>query len=150
MLHYFKIVISYLIIATTSISYANPVIEKEHPCTMKNIPVICANGEKINLDVIRNTDHRGEFFVNINTKNQIGNYLLLYIDNRKPEVLKVEKGTNTLKVTKGAFIPTNVVLKLQTANSVQFKIGMKQGSPLIGNLNHNHFEWLKHFSEICK
>ncbi|MCS5711553.1 hypothetical protein [Candidatus Berkiella aquae] len=150
MFDYFKNVIFFLMLITTSISHANPVIEKAHPCTMKDIPVICANGEKINLDVIRNTDHRGEFFVNINTKNQIGNYLLLYIDNRKPEVLKVEKGTSTLKVTRGAFIPTNVVLKLQTANSVQFKIGMKQGSPLTGNLNHNHFEWLKYFGEICK
>ncbi|MCS5711555.1 hypothetical protein [Candidatus Berkiella aquae] len=149
MLQCFKAATLVLIIATSSISFADPSIDKAHPCTMKDIPVVCANGEKINLDVIRSTDHRGEVFININTKDQIGNYLLLYIDNRKPEVLKVEKGTSTVDVSKGAFIPTNIILKLQAANSVHFKIGMKQGTPLTGSLNQNHFDWLKSFGKVC-
>lgn len=140
-----------LILAASSVTFANPTIENTHPCTIKNLDVKCDNGKNIKVDVIRSAnDKRGEVFLSIKTPDAIGAYLMLYINDNKPEVLKVENGTNTVKVSKGAFIPQDTILKLKDATSVHFKIAMKQGSPLSGSLDQNHFDWLKRFGDICR
>jgi hypothetical protein len=145
----FQIATLLLTLSASSLSFAETTIVNSYPCTMKDLEVMCANGEKLNLDVIRSTDQRGEVFLNINTQAPIGNYLLLYIDNAKPEVLRVENGTNTVNVSKGSFISRNLILKLKDATSVHFKIGMQKSNPLSGQLNQSHFEWLKRFGKAC-
>ncbi len=137
-------------LSVSNLSVAATTIVNTHPCTIKNLDVKCDNGKNIKVDVIRSTDERGEVFLSINAPGAIGSYLLLYINDNKPEVLKVENGTNTVQVSKGAFIPQNTILKLKDATSVHFKIAMKQGSPLSGNLDQNHFDWLKRFGDICR
>ncbi len=137
-------------LCASSMSIAATTIENTHPCTMKNLDVKCDNGDKIKIDVIRSSDQRGEVFLNINTKGTLGNQVLLYIDNSKPEVLRVENGTNTVHVSRGTFIPLDIVMKLQDASSVHFKIAMKQRSPISGSLDQNHFNWLKRFAEVCQ
>jgi len=118
---------------------------------MKDLAVMCENGDKVNLDVISSTDQRGAVFLNINTEGgNIGNYLLLYIDDsKKPEVLRVEKGTNTVNVSKGAFVPRNIIMKLRAASSVRFEIGMHKRTPISGSLSQTHFDWLKRFGNAC-
>jgi len=144
-------VVTLLLMLASSSIFAATTIEKSHPCAMKNLDVICANGESVKLDVISTTDSRGEVFLNIKApKGNVGNYLLLYInDNKKPEVLRVEKGTDTVNVSKGAFISRNVILKLRNANSVHFEIAMQKSNPLSGSLGQNHFDWLKRFGNAC-
>lgn len=137
-------------LSAATMSFAATTIVNTHPCTMKNLDILCENGDKIKVDVIRSTDQRGEVFLNINTKGTMGNQLLLYIDGSKPEVLRVEKGTNTVQLTRGAFISRDIIMKLKDASSVHFKIAMKQRSPITGNLDENHFNWLKRFGEICE
>lgn len=146
-----KIATLLLVVTTSSICFGTTTIEKSHPCTMKDLAVMCENGDKVNLDVISSTDQRGEIFLNINTQDgNVGNYLLLYIDdNKKPEVLRVEKGTNTVNVSKGAFVPRNIIMKLRSASSVRFEIGMQKRSPISGALSQTHFEWLKRFGKVC-
>lgn len=139
-----------LFLSAAPMSFAATTIESTHPCTMKNLDIICENGDKIKVDVIRSTDQRGEVFLNINTKGTLGNQLLLYINDSKPEVLRVEKGTNTVQLTRGAFIPRDIIMKLKDASSVHFKITMKQRSPISGSLDENHFNWLKRFGEVCQ
>lgn len=138
------------LLGTATLSIAATTIENTHPCTMKNLDIICDNGEKIKVDVIRSSDKRGEVFLNINTNGTLGNQILLYINNHKPEVLRVEKGTSTVQVTRGTFIPRDIIMKLQEAESVHFKIIMKKRDPLSGSLDENHFNWFKKFSEICQ
>lgn len=140
----------FLLLSSSDIVLSAPSIESTHPCTIKNLDVKCDNGKNIQVDVIRSTDKRGEVFLSINTPEAIGAYLLLYINNSKPEVLKVENGTNTVNVSKGAFIRQDTILKLKDATSVHFKIAMKQGNPLSGSLNQHHFDWLKRFGDICR
>lgn len=134
------------ILLFSSTLFAQPVIENAQVCSMKDLSVACENGENIHLDVIRNKDNRGDIFLNINTKEKIGTYLLLYIDSQKPDVLKVENGKNAAK---GAFLTRSIILKLRSANSVQFKIGMQKRNPISGKLDQNHFEWLKKFGKAC-
>ncbi len=147
----FQAITTALIMLTTTSLFAATTIEKSHPCAMKNLDVMCANGENVKLDVISSTDSRGEVFLNIKAPNgDVGNYLLLYIDNsKKPEVLRVEKGTDTVNVSKGAFISRNVIMKLRNANSVHFEIAMQKSTPLSGSLGQNHFDWLKRFGNAC-
>ncbi|MGE3318458.1 MAG: hypothetical protein AB7I18_04105 [Candidatus Berkiella sp.] len=146
-----KIATLLIVLLTTPMCIANTTIEKSHPCTMKDLAVMCENGDKVNLDVVSSTDQRGEVFLNINTQDgNVGNYLLLYIDNsKKPEVLRVEKGTNTVNVSKGAFVPRNIIMKLRSASSVRFEIGMQKRSPISGSLSQTHFEWLQRFGKVC-
>jgi len=147
-----RILATLLLMLTTSIGFAaETTIEKSHPCAMKNLDVMCTNGENVKLDVISSTDSRGEVFLNIKApKGNVGNYLLLYIDdNKKPEVLRVEKGTDTVNVSKGAFISRNIILKLRNASSVHFEIAMQKQTPLSGSLGQTHFDWLKRFGNAC-
>ncbi len=138
-----KQILAFALLLFSTTNFANPVIENTQGCSMKDLPVVCENGDKIKLDVIRSHDERGDIYLNINTKDQIGNSLELSIDGKTPQVLKIEHGS------KGAYIPRNVILKLRSASSVHFKINMHKSNPIAGQLNDVHFEWLKLFGKVC-
>ena len=113
---------------------------------MKDLDVACDKGDKITFDVIRTHDDRGVVFLNIDTKDAIGDHLLLYINNNQPETLKIVHGKTSLK---GVFVPYSIVSKLKAATSVHFKIDMKKRSPISGTLGQYHFDWLKRFGNTC-
>lgn len=147
---YVKMAAIMLVCSIPALSFANTTIEHAQSCAMKNLAVNCEKGDKIKLDVIRTHDSRGDIFLNINSGDAIGDYLLLYINNNKPEVLKMQKSVSPANPqAKGAFIPRSVISKLRTATSVHFKIGMQKRSPISGSLGQYHFEWLKRFGSAC-
>lgn len=124
-------------------SFANPNIDNMQPCAMKNMDVVCHKGKKIKLDLIRIAhDKRGEIFLKINMDGAIGEYLTLYINEGKPEVLKITQ-------EKGTFIPWNIIRKLRTATALRFSIAMKKGEPIIGSLNQTHFDRMRSFGKTC-
>ncbi len=148
--HYIKMTIFLLISATSLSCFADTVIENAPHCAMKNLDVACEKGDNIKLDVIRTNDQRGVVFLKVNTSENIGDHLLLYINNNKPEVLKIENGNvNLNSAAKGAFISRSIASKLKAATSVHFKIAMKKRKPIQGSLGSHHFEWLKQFGNIC-
>jgi hypothetical protein len=125
-------------------------IEKAQACAMKNLDVSCEQGDKIKLDVIRTHDQRGVVFLNINSSDAIGDHIMLYINDNKPEILKIEQfRAHTNAQSKGTFLPLNLISKLKSATSVRFKISMKSRKPIDGSLGHSHFEWLKRFGNAC-
>lgn len=148
MLKYLQVAVFLIASSTSVLCSANVVIEHAQACAMKNLDVNCEKGEKIKLDVIRTNDERGVVFLKINANEKIGDFILLYINNNKPEILKMENATNN-SASKGAFIPRSIVGKLRDAVSVNFKISMKGRSPIQGSLKQNHFEWLKRFGDAC-
>jgi len=145
-----QIVAFVLLSSTAALSFANTTIENAQMCAMKNLNVNCEKGDQIKLDVIRTHDTRGDIFLNINSGDALGDYILLYINNNKPEVLKMQKSVSPATPSaKGAFIPRSIISKLRTASSVHFKIAKQKGSPISGSLGQYHFEWLKRFGAAC-
>lgn len=127
----------------SSVGNANTTIDNTQACTMRNLDITCQKGEKIKFDLIRTArDSRGAVFLKINTKDQIGEHIVLYINDAKPEVLKITKEN-------GSFIPLNVIRKLRFATSLRFSISMKKGNPIVGSLNQHHFDWMKRFGKTC-
>ncbi len=132
-----------MILFVSCVGFANQNIDSNQACSVRDIDVTGQKGEKIKLDLIRTAkDHRGEVFLKINTKDKIGEYLVLYINNEKPEILKIMN-------EKGSFIPFNVIRKLRSATSLKFSISMKKGEPIIGKLNESHFLGMKQFGKKC-
>ncbi len=144
--HSLKIVFFLLISATSLSTFANTVIVNAPQFAMKNLDVACEKGDNIKLDVIRTNDQRGVVFLKFNTTESIGDHLLLYINDNKPEILKIE---NSNAASKGAFISRSIASKLKDATSVHFKIAMKKRKPIQGSLGSYHFEWLKQFGTVC-
>lgn len=141
--HASLLVIISLLLCFSSTSFANINNDNSQACAMRDIDVVCHKGEKIKLDLIRTAhDKRGKIFLKINSKEAIGDYLVLYINEGKPEVLKITK-------EKGTFIPWNVIRKLRVATALRFSIAMKKGEPIIGSLNQNHFERMRLFGKTC-
>lgn len=141
--HAFPFIAISVFLFFSSASFANTNNDGSQPCAMRDIDVVCHKGEKIKLDLIRTAhDKRGEIFLKINAKGAIGDYLILYINEGKPEILKITK-------EKGTFIPWNVIRKLRAATALRFSIAMKKGEPIIGSLNNNHFERMRLFGKTC-
>jgi hypothetical protein len=145
---YFQIAIFALVSSISTVSYAGTTIENGQSCAMKNLDVQCEKGDKIQLDVIRTHDQRGDIFLNVNTTESIGDYILLYINGSKPEILKMEN-SNVNSSSKGAFIPRSIIGKLRNATSVHFKISMEKRTPISGSLGQYQFDWLKRFGIAC-
>lgn len=138
-----SLLVTIVFLCFSSVSFANTNIDDPQPCAVKNMDVVCHKGKKIKLDLIRTAhDKRGKIFLKINTDGAIGEHLTLYINEGKPEVLKI---TNE----KGTFIPWNVIRKLRAATALRFSIAMKKGEPIVGNLNQSHFERMRSFGKTC-
>jgi hypothetical protein len=141
----FSLIVMLVSLSFSPVSFANTNvnINDAQPCAMKNMDVMCHKGKKIKLDLIRTADDkRGEIFLKINTDGAIGEHLTLYINEGKPEVLKITK-------EKGTFIPWNVIRKLRLATALRFSIAMKKGEPIVGSLNQSHFERMRLFGKTC-
>ena len=143
--------ITFLLISVTCVlCNANTVIEKAQECAMKNLAVACEKGDNIKFDIIRTHDQRGVVFLNVNTTEAMGDHLLLYINDNKPEILKMEHRQSPLNsLATGAFISRDLIGKLRSATSVRFKIAMKKRTPISGSLGEHHFDWLKRFGNTC-
>ncbi len=141
-----QIAVCLLSISLSSLGFAQTTIENAQVCAMKNLDVACEKGDKIKFDVIRNHDNRGVVFLNIDTKDAVGDHLELYINSNKPEILKIVQNKASLR---GVFVSYAIVSKLKAATSVHFKIAMKQRSPILGSLDKYHFDWLKRFGNTC-
>lgn len=125
-----------------SLLFASPVFANGL-CEMKNLEVKCENGDKIKLDVARASS---DVFLTINTKEALGDYILLSINGNKPEILKM---TASSLLSKRAHLSYSLISKLKNATSIQFKIVMNKRKPISGQLGNSHFEWLKRFGKKC-
>lgn len=124
-------------------SFANTSIDHANACALRDLKVDCHKGKKIKFDIIRTAhDKRGEIFLKINAEEAIGEHVILYINEDKPEVLKITH-------EKGTFIPWNVIRKLRMATALRFSIAMKKGEPIVGSLNQGHFERMRTFGKNC-
>lgn len=123
--------------------------QSDSQCSMKNLNVNCEKGDNIRLDVTRSENaKKGEVFLTINSKEDLGDYVLLYINNRKPEIVKMEKAGFESAI-KRVYLSRSLILKIKDATSLQFKISMLKRRPIHGSLTQYHFDWLKQFGNKC-
>jgi hypothetical protein len=147
---FFQVAVFVSVSLISSVCFGDTIIENGQSCAMKNLDVQCEKGDTIKLDVIRTHDQRGDIFLNINSAETIGDYILLYINGGKPEILKMENiSANVNSASKGAFIPRSIISKLRNATSVHFKISMEKRNPISGSLGQYQFDWLKRFGMAC-